>query len=126
MPIKPEHRARYPANWGEIRASILERAQGSCEWCGVPNSVWRNRGTGAWTRNPEQVDAWAIDGDRVTKIVLTIAHLDHQPENNEPANLRALCQRCHLDWDRDHHAESAARTRCQRRERAGQIGLVLS
>lgn len=26
MPIKPENRGRYPANWPEIRARILERA----------------------------------------------------------------------------------------------------
>lgn len=34
-----------------------------------------------------------------TKVVLTIAHLDQQPEHNDPSNLRALCQRCHLTYD---------------------------
>lgn len=37
MPIRPENRRRYPANWKDIRASILARAQHRCEWCGVPN-----------------------------------------------------------------------------------------
>lgn len=35
------------------------------------------------------------------KIVLTIAHLDHDEENNEVSDdrLQALCQRCHLKYD---------------------------
>jgi 5-methylcytosine-specific restriction endonuclease McrA len=45
-------------------------------------------------------------------VVLTIAHLDQQPENNDHANLRALCQRCHLRFDADwRHARAAAGTR---------------
>ena len=54
MPIKPENRGRYPANWKEIRAAILERADNKCEFCGIENYAVR-------------------DGSRV---VLTIAHLD--------------------------------------------------
>jgi hypothetical protein len=75
MPIKPENRGRYPANWREIRAAILERAQNHCEFCGVENHDLVDRGK-----------------DRVY-VVLTIAHLDHTPENCSPENLRALCQR---------------------------------
>lgn len=37
MPIRDEMRARYPANWPEIRARILERASHRCERCGLPN-----------------------------------------------------------------------------------------
>ena len=44
-------------------------------------------------------------------IVLTIAHLDHQPENCDPENLRAWCQRHHLAYDADHHKANAYRTR---------------
>jgi hypothetical protein len=43
-----------------------------------------------------------------SKTVLTTAHLDHTPENCDPANLRAFCQACHLHYDRDHHAETRA------------------
>ena len=28
-----------------------------------------------------------------------VAHLDQQPENNHPNNLKALCQKCHLKHD---------------------------
>jgi hypothetical protein len=40
---------------------------------------------------------------RETRIVLATAHLDHDPANNEAANLKALCQRCHILHDRTHH-----------------------
>lgn len=33
-------------------------------------------------------------------IVLTVAHLDQDVNNNSPENLKALCQKCHLDYDR--------------------------
>ncbi len=36
-------------------------------------------------------------------IVLTIAHLDGNKENNRFTNLAALCQRCHLKHDLGHH-----------------------
>jgi 5-methylcytosine-specific restriction endonuclease McrA len=32
-------------------------------------------------------------------VVLTVAHLDHQPENCDPDNLMAMCQRCHNAYD---------------------------
>lgn len=37
-----------------------------------------------------------------TKIVLTVAHLDHQPENCDDDNLKAMCQKCHNNYDRQH------------------------
>lgn len=37
MPIKPENRAKYPANWSEIRERIRARSSDKCEWCGVNN-----------------------------------------------------------------------------------------
>ena len=43
--------------------------------------------------------------------MLTTAHLDHTPENCSDDNLKALCQRCHLAWDRNHHMANAHRTR---------------
>ena len=34
-----------------------------------------------------------------SKVVLTVMHLDHQPENNVDENLLAGCQRCHNKYD---------------------------
>lgn len=42
---------------------------------------------------------------------LTTAHLDQTPENCDEANLRAMCQRCHLAYDLDQHVTNARRTR---------------
>lgn len=51
------------------------------------------------------------EGNRWFVIVLTVAHLDHDPRNCDPTNLKALCQRCHLRYDTVHHGETAAQTR---------------
>jgi hypothetical protein len=48
---------------------------------------------------------------KIIRVILTIAHLDHQPENCDPENLRALCQRHHLAHDHDHHRANAQATR---------------
>lgn len=124
MPIKPENRGRYPSNWGQIRMEILDRASHRCEKCGVANRSKIHRGLGAFSglfRDEDGIIRCAETGEpvhhpdgglgesRVTEIVLTIAHLDHQPENCAPENLRAWCQRCHLRYDKDHHAETRKR-----------------
>jgi hypothetical protein len=40
---------------------------------------------------------------RVTRVVLAAAHIDHDPSNNRMRNLASLCQRCHLLHDRAWH-----------------------
>lgn len=111
MPTKAEHRHRYPPDWRAIRAAILERADHCCEFCWVPNKTWRNNQTQTWTRNKKVAERWIAEGYSVTRIVLTIAYLDHPPEHNDSANLRALCQRCYLAHDQDPHRQSAYWTR---------------
>lgn len=87
MPILPENKARYPADWKKISARIrFERAQNKCEFCGAEN----------YQPHP-------ITG---SKVVLTVAHLDHMPENCNDANLAALCQKCHNNYDRQHRNET--------------------
>lgn len=80
MPIRPEQKDLYPANWKEISRRIrFERAKGRCEFCGAVN----------YQPHPET-------GRRV---VLTVAHLDHDPANVDDNNLKALCQACHNRYD---------------------------
>jgi 5-methylcytosine-specific restriction endonuclease McrA len=108
MPIRPENKSRYPANWKEIRENILERANHKCEGvsCGLKNHsfVLRCNKSDAFISedaNPEYVANFKLmfaDHRRV-KVVLTIAHLDHTPENCDPANLKAWCQKCHNEYD---------------------------
>ncbi len=86
MPIKPENKLRYPKNWlTEIRPAILERAGNKCE--GSP--LYPDCRVGNYKPHP-------VTG---SKVILTIAHLDHTPENCNPENLRAWCQRCHCTFD---------------------------
>jgi len=51
------------------------------------------------------------EGWRPIKVILTIAHLDHDPGNNSRNNLQALCQRCHNRYDVSHRAETRKTSR---------------
>lgn len=105
MPIKAENRDRYPAHWPEISRHIrFERAGGRCECLGECG-----RGTHGNSRCPNTHGGHAYGTGSV--VVLTVAHLDHTPENCDEANLKAMCQGCHLHYDKEHHAETAYRTR---------------
>lgn len=111
---------RYPANWKEISLSIRrDRANWRCEWCGA-----------------EQGQPHPLTGSRV---ILTVAHLgspwpDGRPGNKHdkmdvrPENLAALCQRCHLNYDRDDHIVHAKENRRLKRleqiARSGQLVLA--
>lgn len=107
MPIRPSERGRYPSDWKGVSLEVRERAGWRCE--GSPGHYPDCRAANA--------EAHPVTGSRV---VLTVAHLDHTPENcGEPGdrpNLRAMCQRCHLTYDARHHAQTAARTRLERAE----------
>ena len=86
MPIRPENRARYPKDWPEISRRIrFDRAGGQCEF--------EIDGVRCEAKHGEP------HPDTGAKVVLTVAHLDHQPENNDEGNLKAACQRCHNRYD---------------------------
>ncbi|HLF52785.1 hypothetical protein [Flavobacterium sp.] len=99
----------YPKNWKtEIRPAILKRDENCCKFCGIENGSLIHRfGKGKYDFQmwPEGMlsEAWDIDGKKCTKIVLTIAHLDHDKTNNCYENLAALCQKCHLTLDINQH-----------------------
>jgi 5-methylcytosine-specific restriction endonuclease McrA len=124
MPISKENQKRYPKDWPAISRAIRERADNACEQCGLPNGALgaRRKSDGAFlpVMSPDAKPgdlAWCGSDDHgkarltVVQVVLTVAHLDHTPENCDPSNLRAWCQRCHLVYDREHHAANAAATR---------------
>lgn len=107
MPIRPENRERYPADWDAISLEVKERAGWRCECEGECG-----RGThAARCTNVHGGEAYGTG----SRVVLTTAHLDHVPENcgtpGQRDNLKAMCQGCHLHYDREHHAETAYATR---------------
>jgi len=92
MPIRPENRARYPKDWKAISARIRgDRAGGRCECTGECGSECCQGRCGAWNGEMHPVT--------FSKVVLTVAHLDHVPENCADDNLKAMCQRCHNRYD---------------------------
>jgi hypothetical protein len=93
---------RYPANWRtEIVPAIRARAGDRCEGSpAYPDCRVENH-----TPHP-------VSGKRV---VLTTAHLDHNPSNCDPANLRYWCQKCHNTYDAPMRAARAAETRRKRK-----------
>lgn len=115
MPIRPENKLRYPPDWKAISLRIRTvRAAGRCECVGECGVDHEGRCAA------ENGNAHPVTG---SKVVLTTAHRDHTPENVEDANLFAACQRCHLHYDREHHAETRARTRAAALAEAGQLAI---
>lgn len=116
----------------EFESSYLG-SEACCEFCEACNhslydrvrlngNLWQrlhgdDSGPWEWCDDPT-VHAFLSLGDakvRTVKIVLTVAHLDHDPTNNALDNLRALCQRCHNRHDAKHRAANAAKTRARKK-----------
>lgn len=98
MPIRPENRARYPRDWKDISRRIrFERAESRCECMG-------HCGLHSARRCVEEHGKKAIYARGI--VILTVAHLNHQPEDVGELNLLAMCQRCHLRYDARHHLET--------------------
>lgn len=96
----------YPKNWREISRSIRERAGGRCECEGECGLHRTNPGPRRCIERNGESARWAKG-----KVVLTVAHLNHEPADCRPENLKAMCQRCHLRYDLDHHKKNSRRTR---------------
>ena len=125
----PTDMTKYPKGWKtEIRPSILRRAGGSgddprvgarCEICGVRNydlrkttedNAWNEGLYGSWAQaRAAQQFMKSNYQEHYSIIVLTIAHLDHDPANCDESNLLALCQRCHNRMDAQFRADRRRR-----------------
>ena len=126
MPILARHRWLYPIDWRELSLSIrFRRAKGRCEGCGRPHGrEVLHLGAGLWW--DDDASTWrcgkgkrhrrlppphsTIMPMRRTRVFLATCHLDHDPQNNAPGNLAALCQRCHLLHDAPEHRRRRAVT----------------
>lgn len=91
----PMNQRDYPSNWKKVSLTIRRVAGQRCEWCGVENGT------------PLPSGKW--------KVVLTVAHIDHDIHNLQRENLKALCQRCHLNHDLPDHITHAKETRARKK-----------
>lgn len=71
----PMERERYPKNWDAIARDVKDRADWKCQRCGKQ------------CRRPGE----PFDTHKRT---LTVAHLNHTPEDCRPENLMAMCGPC--------------------------------
>jgi hypothetical protein len=115
---------KYPKNWKtEIRPDILSRANNCCEECGIENKLviergyyngievyqdcFKNEGSIYRADNSEYITSDYLGSlekptGKFITVVLTISHDDHDLQNNDYSNLKALCQRCHNRHDIEH------------------------
>jgi hypothetical protein len=107
---------RYNADWAAISCNIrVHRAGNRCEVCKIPNDLIIRRAKDGSYRviNDEEIKQWtyltkivklksmvAIKKLGLKKVVLSVAHIDHNEKNDSSANLLCACQWCHLKHDR--------------------------
>ena len=77
---------KYHPAWKQIRQSILRREDNHCKFCNAEN------GKPHWKTG--------------SKVVLTIAHLNHIITDIRDYNLAALCQRCHNILDMPYRVDN--------------------
>lgn len=96
----PMNRKLYPKNWKEISLGIRRRSWGRCEWV---------FGDGERCKEINGLPALLFRG----RVVLTVAHMNHDPSDNREGNLMDLCQRCHNRYDAPHRSANRKRKRLE-------------
>jgi len=123
MPIRPQHKWLYPFDWVELSKLVrFTRASGRCEFCSrphgetiecVPDGRWLDEGT--WRDRRGRAVRQPNIQSHTTRVILATCHLNHDPSDCRPRNLKALCQRCHIIHDRPEHLRRRAITYLLRR-----------
>lgn len=133
MPINSDKRKLYPPDW-KLRSRFIRfyRARNKCEVCGAPNGQIILRGDDCYMTEDGRVFCdrtgkllghsrmSEFPAYRMTRVILTVAHLDHDVTNNSFFNLRAMCQKCHLRYDMKRHISNRRRNKL---EKSGQLPL---
>lgn len=129
MPMK---RHLYPSNWKAIAIIIKYLADWRCEKCDRP---CRRPGED-WFEFAFDLERLGSDWHEETfeelpdgfgykeypgRFVLTVAHLDQNPSNNDRENLKALCPTCHNRHDAPYRAINRSHTLMVKKESAGQL-----
>lgn len=109
--------SKYPPNWKtEIVPEVRKRSGDRCEVCRLANgqkvwsySIWvkevnRYKLKSFWTESKSdlrRIEPFTHRPTKQVKVVLTVAHLDHDEENwsVDLDRLKHMCQYCHLNYD---------------------------
>jgi len=108
--------SRYPPNWKkELVPAVRKRSGGCCEQCGLANGQivyaiklavkddnGRYKLRSVWFSDERDAKRECnIYRVKPVKVVLTVAHLDHDETNHDVSidRLKDLCQICHLRYD---------------------------
>lgn len=133
----PYDKSKYPKDWKDIALRVKESAGWCCEECGrpcrKPGVSWLDFVSWLFTQDSpwvEQISDEVHDHetgdwgsiDRPQRFTLTVAHLDHDPENPN-ARLAALCAPCHCRYDAP---MKAAKRRAKQVKKSGQLSLLES
>jgi hypothetical protein len=131
----PMNRKLYPKNWNAIARAIKTEVNWTCENCGRPcrrpgesdgeleDRIY-NEHAQWWD------DLWETEDDeefgeaehmKPVRFTLTVAHLDHQPQNCDRSNLRAWCSVCHCRYD----LKAMPLKKRLKAERDGQLNLLV-
>lgn len=112
-----KNRHQYPKNWKQIVAEIRARSGDRCECSGECELHKTHPGPRRCEERNGQPAKWAKG-----KVMLTTAHLCHNPRCARRSHLKHMCQRCHLRLDKSLHMRNASRTRDEKR---GQLRLPI-
>ena len=129
----PMNRDLYPSNWDDIARAIKDEASWHCEDCGRPcrlpgeddgdlidrlsDSVWASD----LTEDVETEEFGVVPVPKLGRFTLTVAHLNHIPEDCRRENLSAKCSVCHCRYD----LKAMETKRRLKMERLGQLSLEL-
>lgn len=135
--------SKYAKNWTQISRFIrFYRAKNRCEICGVDNYAVGYRENGVFQPIAGNIYAdmagegksypslqpltyseardiadfeneWDTEERKYIVIVLTVAHLDHDINNNSFFNLKAMCQKCHNDYDKSYRRNNRNKRKYQ-------------
>lgn len=129
----PMDRKLYPANWDEIARQIKESVNWTCEGCDRPcrkpgetdQDLIDRIALTEWSRDlfseVSDDEHGLVQVPKLNRFTLTVAHLDHIPENCDRSNLRAWCSVCHCRYD----LKAMRLKKRLKAERLGQLSLGL-
>ncbi len=133
----PMIRALYPKDWEKIAAKVKEQAGYRCQQCDrpcrKPREPWEDFAARilkteapkwflqTWDEvHDDETGEWG-SVERPQRFTLTVAHLDHNPANCDPSNLKALCSGCHLRYDAP---MKASKRRAKSQAKSGQLSCL--